>query len=142
MTEEEREAQEIEFSDYHDGSMPPDKRAAFERRLASDETFRRDYEKFTEALRALSGLHKMSAPDKLEDKVADTIYRRSAGRFFGPRTLGDRVPLTAIAVVGLVLALVVVLLLRWSFTGPIHDAIPRSSGPDAGVGAKDVMPRP
>jgi anti-sigma factor RsiW len=144
MTDAEREAMEAEFSDYHDGSMPPDKRAAFEKRLAAEPELKREYDKFDEALRALSGLHKMAGPQKLDEKVADTIYRRSAGRFFGPRTLGDRVPFLTIAVVGMVVALVVVLLMRYSLSGALHDALEhKGTAPPADAGAgRDIMPKP
>ena len=37
----------------------------------------------------------------LAEDVTATIHKRSAGRFFGKRTLGDRVPFLAILVVAI-----------------------------------------
>jgi anti-sigma factor RsiW len=142
MTDAEREAQEIDFSDYHDGSMSPTKRAEFEARLASDAAFRQGYERYVEALRALSGLHKVAPPERLDDKVAETIYRRSAGRFFGPRRLGDRVPFLGIAIVGLVVALVVVVVVRWSLSGLVGGETKPGPGARPDGGAREVMPQP
>jgi anti-sigma factor RsiW len=142
MTDAEREQLEAEFSDYHDGSMSPERRAAFERRLASEPGLKLEYEKFEEALRALSGLHRMAA-GKLADEVASTINRRSGGRFFGRRSFGDRLPWEAIAVLGLVISAVVYVLIKVSDTGAVHAPLERpKAGSAADAGPRDVVPRP
>jgi anti-sigma factor RsiW len=144
MTEAEREAMEAEFSDYHDGSLSAEKRAAFEARLAADAAWRAEWEKFKEALSALSGLHRMAAPQKFEEEVAQTIHRRSGGRFFGRKAFGDRVPFELIAVVALLLGVATFVLMRYSLTGAVHEPLERHAPapPDGGPSAKDVMPQP
>ena len=146
MTEAEREQMEAEFSDYHDGTLPPDRKQAFETRLAADAGFRAEWEKFKEALSALSGLHRMAAPQKFEEQVAETIHRRSGGRFFGRKAFGDRVPFELIAVLALVLGVATFLLMRSSLTGAVHEPLerhaPGAGGKDAGIRPRDVMPQP
>lgn len=70
-----------------------------------------------EPIRALSGLHKMSAPQDFAEGVTRTIEERSAGRFFGRRAFGDRIPYELLAVLALALGLGVYLLMRYSDTG-------------------------
>jgi anti-sigma factor RsiW len=146
MTEAEREQMEAEFSDYHDGTLAPERKAAFEARLAADAGFRAEWEKFKHALSSLSGLHRMAAPQKFEEQVAQTIHRRSGGRFFGRKAFGDRVPFELIAIVALVLAVGVFVLMRFSLTGAVHEPLerhaPAAGGHDGGVNARDVMPQP
>jgi anti-sigma factor RsiW len=145
-SEAEREQMEAEFSDYHDGSLPPAKKAAFEARLAADADFRAEWEKFKHALSSLSGLHRMAAPQKFDEQVAQTIHRRSGGRFFGRKAFGDRVPFELIAIVALVLAAVVFLLMRFSLTGAVHEPLERHAPAPADAGARsnarDIMPQP
>ncbi len=143
MTDAEREQMEAEFSDYHDGSLPPARKQAFEARLAADAAFRADWEKFKDALGALSGLHRMAAPQKFEEQVAQTINRRSGGRFFGRKAFGDRIPFELIAVLGLILAGAIIVLMQYSLTGSVHEPLERHPlGVDAGPLPRDVMPTP
>jgi anti-sigma factor RsiW len=143
MTEAEREQMEAEFSDYHDGTLSPERRQAFEARLAADPGLRAEWEKFRDALSALSGLHRMAAPQKFEEQVAATINRRSGGRFFGRKAFGDRVPFELIAILALVLGAATFLLMRQSLTGAVHEPLERHApGVDAGVRGRDVMPQP
>ena len=86
------------FSDHHDGTLLPDRRAELDAHLSQCARCQAEYARFQETLGALSGMHKMSAPDRFDERVATTIHRRSAGRFFGRRAFGDRVPYEAIAV--------------------------------------------
>jgi hypothetical protein len=101
MTEKELEALEAKFTDYLDGAMSADDRAAFEKTLAESAEARRAFEEFRHAVEAVSGLHKMAAPQHFEDGVEQRIHKRSAGRFFGRRAFGDRVPFELIAIVAL-----------------------------------------
>ncbi|MEM9488277.1 MAG: hypothetical protein AAGC55_03975 [Myxococcota bacterium] len=90
---------------------------------------------------ALGQLHKMSAPDSLGRDVEETIRRRSAGRFFGRKAFGDRVPFEVLAVIALILGLVIFALLRSSATGSLrYDSPPEE--PNIAPGARDVLPRP
>ena len=92
-------------SDYLDGALPEAKRAEVASKIANDAEWKRVHGELRETRDALSGLHKARAPETFTDDVTGTIHKRSAGRFFARRTLGDRVPfgvLFAIAIVVLV----------------------------------------
>jgi anti-sigma factor RsiW len=95
-------AAEADFSDYHDKTLSTARAAEVEAHLAACERCRSEYRRFQSALEALSGLHRVSAPPNFENQVAETIHRRSAGRFFGRRAFGDRVPFELVAIVALV----------------------------------------
>ena len=143
MTDAEREKMEAEFSDYHDGTLPPERKQAFEARLAADAEWRAEWEKFKDALSALSGLHRMAAPQKFDEQVAQTIHRRSGGRFFGRKAFGDRVPFELIAILALAVAIGTFVLMRYSLTGAVHEPLERHAPlPDAGSNAGEVVPRP
>jgi hypothetical protein len=84
--------------------------------------------------KALSGLQKARPPVHFAEEVTATIHKRSAGRFFGRRTLGDRVPLLPLVIIA-VLGLCAIAYLMWaSETGslkvPQHHAAPEGSGAD------------
>ena len=91
------------FSDYIDGVLPTPARAELEEHLAGCAACSAELERLRKTLGALAGLGKIETPD-LGKRVTETIARRSAGRFFGRRAFGDRVPFELLAVVGLVLA--------------------------------------
>ncbi|MBL9013376.1 MAG: hypothetical protein JNL83_04320 [Myxococcales bacterium] len=94
----------IALSDYLDGTLTGDARAEVEKKLESDPTWKAAHAEMVagkEATSTLSGLHKARAPVNLTEDVTGTIHKRSAGRFFGRRTFGDRVPFTAILVVAI-----------------------------------------
>lgn len=101
------------LSDYLDGVLPPERKAEVEARLARDELWKRVHGELRETRDALSGLHKARAPETFEQDITATIHKRSAGRFFGRRTFGDRVPFTALLVVAM-LVLVVIGYVLWS----------------------------
>ncbi len=131
------------FDDYHDHTLGAARAREVEAHLAGCERCRAEYEKLTRAIDALSGLHKVPAPPDLPDSVAQTINRRSAGRFFGRKAFGDRIPYELLAIVGLVIAVAVVLLLRFSLTGSAHDTLRDDPPPPREApGARDVLPRP
>ncbi len=92
-------------------------------------------------LEELSGLHKMSAPDCFEANVTETIRRRSGGRFFGPKRLGDRVPFVLLAVVALLLGLLAFAVLRASDTGSLRYH-KKPGKPAINPAAPGQMPRP
>ncbi len=132
---------EAQFSESYERSLSADEQRAFEDHLADCDACRSAYDAFRETMSALSGLHKMSAPQAFEHEVAETIRRRSAGRFFGRRAFGDRIPYELIAIVMLALGLLIALLLRSSDTGSLRYETPPPA-PDIAPGAKDVVPRP
>jgi anti-sigma factor RsiW len=133
---------EERFSDYLDGAASPAEREQVDRHLAGCERCRAAYATFQETVRAVSGLHRMSAPQHFDREVAHTIHRRSAGRFFGRRAFGDRVPFELLAVIALGLALAVYALVKMSDTGsarPDREVAPPSRLDPA---VKEVIPRP
>jgi hypothetical protein len=85
----------VTLTDYFDNVLPPDQRADVEKKIASDELWKAGHAQFVDAREA--------RPDvKFTDDVTGTIEKRSAGRFFGRRTFGDRVPFVALLVVALI----------------------------------------
>src|SRR5687767_777310 len=113
MSDAEHAAYEQDFSDYYDKALPPPRAAEIEAHLAGCDRCKEEYERFLDTMRSISGLHKMSAPQHFEKQVEETIHRRSAGRFFGRRAFGDRVPFELLALVGLALGVAVWLLVRY-----------------------------
>jgi anti-sigma factor RsiW len=105
---------ENDFSDYYDGTLQADRRAALEAHLGACERCRREYEKLREAVAQVALLGRAAAPRDLDDRVAQTIHRRSAGRFFGRRAFGDRVPFEVLAAIALAILIAVYLFARSS----------------------------
>lgn len=93
---------EADFSDYYDRSLPEARAREVEAHLATCDRCRAEYAKLQGALGALSGLGRVAAPPHFDDQVAETIHRRSAGRFFGRRAFGDRIPFELLAILALV----------------------------------------
>jgi hypothetical protein len=133
---------EAEFSDYYEGTLSAERKAALEAHLEKDAECREDYERFREAMSALSGLKKTRAPREMSERVAETIYRRSAGRFFGRKAFGDRVPYELLAGVGLLLLVTLYLILRFSATGTVHDTFQRHEAPEIPDEARQAVPHP
>jgi len=142
MTESELEALEAQFSEYLDHTMSPEARAAFERRLAESPPAREAFEQFQRTVEALSGLHKVSAPEDFEAGVEQTIHRRSAGRLFGRKAFGDRVPFEVIAVVALAVLLAIYVILRRSDKGSLELRDPAGVSAPIRPEVRDVIPSP
>jgi len=140
--ETEHEAFEAEFSDHYDKALSDDRARALEAHLEGCSRCRAEYDRFRETMGMLSGLHKVAAPERFEKQVEDTIHRRSAGRFFGRKAFGDRVPFEILAIVALVIVVAAVLLIRWSATGSVHDPLsprpPATQSPDL----REKLPSP
>jgi hypothetical protein len=62
-------------------------------------------------LSELARLRGQSAPADFGKKIEETISKRSAGRFFGRKTFGEKLPLVGLAVVALLLALLALVFL-------------------------------
>jgi anti-sigma factor RsiW len=92
------------LADYHEGRASPEQRAQIEDQLASDPAWRAIDDEMRADTSGLPTLGKVAAPPRFASQVTETIHRRSAGRFFGRRTLGDRLP------IGVLLAIAAVLL--------------------------------
>ena len=101
------------LSDYLDGTLPEAQRADVDKRLATDELWKRAHTELSATRGALSTLKKARAPATFDRDVTTTIHKRSAGRFFGRRTFGDRVPFGAILLVAIA-ALVAIAVVLWS----------------------------
>jgi len=108
-----------DFTDYYEQSLPAERRQQIADHLRECAVCQSAYAEFEQTLRALSGLHKMSAPQHFGDAVETTIHKRSAGRFFGRRAFGDRVPFSVLAIIALVIGLIVVFLMRYSAVGTL-----------------------
>ena len=108
------------LSDYLDGALPPARRTEVETELATNPDWRRIHGELVETREAMSGLMKARAPDSFTQDVTSTINKRSAGRFFGRRTLGDRVPFGVLLIVALIALGVIAALLHSSATGTIR----------------------
>jgi anti-sigma factor RsiW len=114
MPDDLHQAFEGELSEYHEGTLPAARRRELDAHLETCARCRGEYARFRETLGALSGLPREAAPRDFDGKVAATIHRRSAGRFFGRRAFGERVPFELIAAAALVLLLLTYLVfIRW-----------------------------
>ncbi|MBA3538269.1 MAG: hypothetical protein H0T79_01450 [Deltaproteobacteria bacterium] len=101
------------LSDYLDDLLPADERAVVDKKLATDELWKRAHGEMLETRSALSTLKKARAPATFDQDVTATIHKRSAGRFFGRRTFGDRVPFGVLLVIALI-GLAVIAYTLWS----------------------------
>lgn len=120
------------LSDYLDGILPADRVAYVKEKLANDPLWKQTHEELREVRNNLSGLQKARAPEKFNEDVTATIHKRSAGRFFAKRTLGDRVPLGVLLIVGVIVLVIVGAILWTSSTGSLkrdkHGTEPQGSG--------------
>jgi anti-sigma factor RsiW len=124
------------LSDYLDGALPADRKAEVEQKLATDADWKRVHGELRETRDALSGLQKARAPVTFTEDVTGTIHKRSAGRFFARRTLGDRVPFGALVVVAMIVLAVIGYVMYSSQTGSLKvDPKPEAHGSEA-------MPKP
>ncbi len=128
-------------SDYLDGALPQERRAEVARKVASDPDWKRAHDELASTRDALSGLQKARAPERFDQDVTGTIHRRSAGRFFGRRTLGDRVPFGVLLVVALVV-LVPIAYVLWSSTTGTLKREPDREPPGEPRGSQPLIPGP
>jgi anti-sigma factor RsiW len=133
---------EAKLSDYVEGGLPASEAAAVEEHLRGCAACTEALAAVKQAVSALSGLHKIPAPPNFDREVAETIRRRSGGRFFGRRAFGDRVPLELLAILALGLGLALYFFLRSSDTGSLRPFDRGSDRPASGSEAPDVAPRP
>jgi anti-sigma factor RsiW len=132
---------EAELSDLIEKTLPAERQREIEAHLAGCEACRRAHDELRDTMTALSGLHRMGAPQHFEREVEETIRRRSRGRFFGRKTFGDRVPLELLAVLVLVVGIAIAFLLWSSQTGSLRYEKPPQE-PEIAPGARDVLPEP
>lgn len=107
----------VTLSDYLDNVLPPERRADVEAKIANDDAWKSAHAEMVDArsvvMAGTSTLQKARAPVSFVDDVTGTIAKRSAGRFFGRRTFGDRVPFVAILIVALI-GLGIIAYIMWS----------------------------
>jgi len=129
------------LSDFRDGSLAESERERVKGHLAGCEACRAEFAELEATLAALEGIKgkKEGAPPELTSKVTETIHRRSAGRFFGRRTLGDRVPFGLLMIVALLVLGVTAGLLWSSSTGSLRA---RGSHAAPASGSGQVAPTP
>jgi anti-sigma factor RsiW len=121
------EAQEL-FSDRYDGTLAPDRAAALKAHLDGCESCRAEQVRFEDTMKALKTSSVTRAPrppDQKEftERVERTIEQRSAGRFFGKRSIFGRLPIAVISLIMLVLVLLLLILSRRSTTGSLKEPI-------------------
>ena len=100
------------FSDYWDESLEAPARAEVDAHLSGCAECRAEYEAFEKAMTPLGKLHRMAAPEKLQEQVPEIINRRSRGRFFAPRKGLERLPVEWLSLGMLGLIALVYLLLK------------------------------
>ena len=132
---------EAKLSDYHDGMLPGPERDEVKAHLEGCEACRAAYAQLEETMAALAGMKgkKEGAPAEMTAKVTETIHRRSAGRFFGRKTLGDRVPFGVLLIVAIVVLGVTAAVLYSSNTGNLRTRTPT---PPQVQGSGHVVPNP
>ena len=129
------------ISDYLDGALAGAEREEVARKIAEDDAWKRAHAELVETRQALSGMQKARAPSSFAQEVTSTIHKRSAGRFFGRRTLGDRVPFGALVIVAMLVVIAVAYLMWSSQTGSLRVDHERAR-PAGSAGSAQLVPRP
>ncbi len=129
------------ISDYLDGALADADKADVEQKLADDAEWQRVRDELVETRNALSGMQKARAPATFAQEVTSTIHKRSAGRFFARRTLGDRVPFGVLLVVALI-ALAAIAYVLWSSPTGSLEHRERGGADERGAGSALIVPRP
>lgn len=91
------------LTDYHEGLGTAERCKEIEAKLASDPAWQAIDAEMREELPPLAKLRKVAAPEELTAAVTETIHRRSGGRFFGKRAVGDRLPTGILLVIAMLL---------------------------------------
>jgi len=122
----------VALSDYIEGTASPEEQKRVAEKIESDPTWKAAHDEMLagkEATSTLSGLRKARAPVNLTEEVTGTIHKRSAGRFFGKKTFGDRVPFTAILVVAILGLAAIGYIMYSSQTGSLKVEKPKPTPP-------------
>jgi anti-sigma factor RsiW len=128
------------LSDYREGTLPRERRAEVEAKLASDPSWQAIDAELRAELPPLGKLGKVAAPEDLGAAVTEAIHRRSGGRFFGKRTLGDRLPTGVLLVIAAVLLGAMTLVWCRSTTGSLSG--PRGTEAPRPAPSEPLAPRP
>ncbi len=127
------------ISDYLDGALKGPKRDEVEAKIAADPEWKRTHEELVENRKFMSGMQKARASPTFAQDVTATIHKRSAGRFFGRRTFGDRVPFGALVIVAMILLAVIGYVMWSSETGSLKVDHDRGAHPQ---GSGELLPTP
>lgn len=122
MSEEELDVDDeiiVKVSDYLEGTLSAVEKAEVAKKIASEPVWKQTHDEMVESRKMISGLRKAKAPETFVEDVTGTIHKRSAGRFFARRTLGDRVPFGVLLVIAIVALGVIAYLLKSSPTGSL-----------------------
>jgi anti-sigma factor RsiW len=120
MSDEDEEEKILDkISDYLDDALEPGEKAEVKQKIADDAEWKRVHDELVAQRDKLSGMQRARAPATFASEVTDTIHKRSAGRFFARRTLGDRVPFGALVIVAVVVLAIVGYVMWSSSTGSL-----------------------
>jgi anti-sigma factor RsiW len=100
-------------SDYVDGLLKGAEREEVAKKIETDPAWKQTHADIVENKKFMSGMRKAHAPPTFTEDVTGTIHKRSKGRFFARKTLGDRVPFNVLLIVA-ILAMATVGYLMWS----------------------------
>jgi anti-sigma factor RsiW len=128
------------LSDYHEGVLPAPRRAAVAAKLANDPRWRQADAELRADAPVLAALRGSTAPPQLEQKITEAIRERSAGRFFGRRTVADRLPVGALLLIAALLLGAMTLVWCRSGTGSLR--APAGTEPPQPAPTEPVAPRP
>jgi anti-sigma factor RsiW len=120
------------ISDYLDGTLAGAERDEVAKKIDGDPEWKRVHDDLVELRKNVSGMQKQRPSEAFAQNVTSTIHKRSAGRFFARRTLGDRVPFGALLVVAVMLLAVIGYVMWSSQTGSLK--VEHEQGGSAGSG--------
>ena len=106
----------VKVSDYVEGGLQGAERDEVAKKIETDPAWKKVHDEMVEARKFISGSMrqaKQKAPETFTSEITNTIAKRSGGRFFGRKTLGDRVPFNVLLVVAII-ALASVGYLMWA----------------------------
>ena len=109
----------VKVSDYLEGALTGADKDAVAAKIASEPAWKQTHDEMVEARKMISGMRKAKAPETFVEDVTGTINKRSAGRFFARRTLGDRVPFGVLLVLAIIALGVIAYLMKSSPTGSL-----------------------
>ncbi len=144
MTQDEEDQVIATLSDYLDGTLPAAKKTDVEKKLESDQDYKRILAEIKETrddskeISAVLKARKAPAPEAFSATLEKTIHQRSAGRFFGRKTFGDRVPFSALLVIAVLVLAVIGYVLWSSQTGSLR--VDQRKGQTGS--SVDVVPKP
>ena len=130
MSDEELDEESMgAISDFLDGSLAGPRRDEVAAKISVDPMWKATHDEMVEARKFLSGMQKARAPSTFATDVTSTIHKRSAGRFFRRRTVGDKMPFGVFVVIA-VAGLAVMSYLMWaSETGSLKRSPDRTEHP-------------